>query len=212
MSKATTLSLFPNASATAGISLNASSTLLTISANVQDLPLKATPASNDQVLLYDAASNSNKKTNIAAISAVVVTPITPGTVVQTVSNTVSGSITLATDTFSGLSARITLINPNNKILVLANVHVSVGYAYQNSVGGNIYIKRGSTRIHGMYPDTYGLKVGAQGSATLWANYCNINYLDTPGSAGPHVYGIYGNYSNVSVCDQPSSITLMEVTT
>ena len=142
-----------------------------------------------------------------------------GSVAKVIQTTTSTQIAIAnTETDIGLSGTITLSKSTNKVLCMSNIAFRIGNAYQNTCTASVGLKRGSTRIAGSADATGFLYQGAQGSATGWGNYVSFNYLDTPGTIGPHTYshvmreitaGASGS-SYAQISNTTSYFTLMEI--
>ena len=159
----------------------------------------------------------------------------PGKVLQVVSVTKTDTFTTTSETMvdiTNLSQAITLSNASNKVLVLFNLSLGSmddNFGYYNLVRGttDIYIGDAASnrlRTTGMfYPPRSSISNGGNEGIT---EQMSAQYLDTPGSVGPHTYKIQVRcatagtitvnrsyrYNDGTTYDPttPSSITLMEI--
>jgi hypothetical protein len=181
-------------------------------------------ADSDLVLIYDDSATAVRKMTKANLVAGI--GASAGQVIQVVSTTVSGTITLSLNNASaditGLSATITPSSASNKILILYKINYS--NASGDSFVGNIV--RGATNL---FQGTAG--TGLQGTISFhtanmnnyWSLEAGGSFLDSPNTTSATTYKIqaetnnnltmYFNRTQRGGSDDPivsSSITLMEI--
>jgi hypothetical protein len=152
---------------------------------------------------------------VAALGYTPLSELPIGSVAQVIQGVTSTPVAIATtQTNTGLTASITMAKSTNKVLVMNNVLVQVGAAYQNTKSASIGLLRNGVRVAGTADAAAGVLISTQTSSTSWSNYCTFNYLDAPG-AGTHVYSVVmreiaSGTITAQIGNQPSYMTLMEI--
>ena len=142
-----------------------------------------------------------------------------GSVIQVVQATFSTVITVSSTTYIdiGLSASITPLNSQNKILIINNLTGRLFTQQNDDRRFDINIVRDSTQIHQANTDFLQSGVGGGGFA-VFPIFGSIVYLDSPDTVNTITYKTQGKVNNnssttrlqINSAASTSTITLMEI--
>lgn len=181
-------------------------------------PQIATTLADNIVTADKIASGAVTDPKIAAMAATKLTGTIPdanapsGSVIQVVNSvrTAGDSTTSSSFVATGLTATITPSSATSKILIICTT------ALYNA-GDNFHqyttIYRGSTNLNGT--KELQLYSAANSSSGRWSNGC-MTFVDSPNVTSPTTYTVYfrtlvaGQTINYGTSDQPSIMTLMEI--